>query len=60
MTDHDKALIAIQGATIQNLMDTLENIAKLAHDLDVPLIADLAEDAIEAAKALRGLKNNLT
>jgi len=57
MSDHDKALIAIQAMTITQLMDALETIAEAAYAVGVPLIAEMAEDAIEAAKALHSRKN---
>jgi len=53
---HDVALVAIMGMTITNLMDALEKIATVAHygANKNPVIAKMADDAIEAAKALRG------
>jgi hypothetical protein len=54
VTTHDKALIAIMGATITNLTDALDKIAMVAHfgaDKNAK-IAKMADDAIEAAKAL--------
>jgi hypothetical protein len=52
---HEKALIAIMGKTITNMMDALEKIATMGHHgaaKHLPAIAKLADDAIEAAKAL--------
>lgn len=53
---HSSALVAIMGMTITTLMDALEEIAALAHsgaDWNGK-IAELADNAIEATKALKG------
>jgi hypothetical protein len=57
-----QALVAIMGKTITNLMDALDRIGTVAwhgapSTATLAIIAKLADDAIEAAKALTKQEN---
>lgn len=52
---HTAVMLSLQGKIITNLMDTLQVIASIARNGPIPhpQLAAIAENAIEATKALR-------
>lgn len=52
---HTAVMMSLQGRIITNLMDTLQVIASIARNGPIthPQIAAIAENAIEATKALK-------